>query len=68
MKRNKSSSNRKWAEIIDYAEAKLKRSRLRVNQLEALIAVFRANCEAGEACPTELARSVQEDRKGTALQ
>jgi hypothetical protein len=62
MRKRKSTEGPQWPEIIAYAEDKLKRTKLRAGQLEALISVFRAHSEAGDPCPTELVKSIQSDR------
>jgi hypothetical protein len=60
MKRRKKSNG--WPAIIEYAEEKLRLTKLRVQQLEALIAVFRAHFEAGDPCPSDLAASTTTDK------
>lgn len=59
MKRKQKSSGPTWLEIIEYAEAQLHRAKLRTDQLEALIRVFRGHAEAGDPCPSELVTALK---------
>lgn len=43
-----------WRKLIEYAEAKLERNRLKTAQLEALITTFRRQAAHGAPCPTEM--------------
>jgi hypothetical protein len=52
-----------WTALIGYAEETLRRTQLRAQQLEAMIAVFRAHSEAGDPCPADLAESVLREQK-----
>lgn len=46
--------NPSWQQLLAYTEEKLRRSRLKVTQLEHLLKVLRRRCEDGEPCPTEI--------------
>ena len=59
MSAKESSSSTNWAEIIEYTQDKLKKTKLRAKQLEALLTVFRAHSEAGDPCPADLVGSVK---------
>ncbi len=44
-----------WKELIQIAERQLDRSRVKTQQLEALLRDFRLQAARGEPCPTEVA-------------
>jgi hypothetical protein len=56
--RGKSRITKDWGELIDFSEERLREARLRTTQLEAIVGYFRARAEAGDQCPTELARGL----------
>jgi hypothetical protein len=55
MRRIRQTPKAHWKALIKIAEAKIERSRLKTQQLEALLADFRAQAKAGKPCPTEIA-------------
>lgn len=56
MTKKRSSLSKNWKDVIAYAEHKLDRARLKVLQLETLIAKFRTQAKAGEPSPLDLTK------------
>lgn len=54
MRKNR-SSKKKWDDLLAYAEEKIRRSKVKTLQLEALLASLRQQRESGGQCPTEVA-------------
>jgi hypothetical protein len=52
------TSNGDWDSLIELAEIKLKRIKLKESQLEALITIMRAKAESGEPSPFEIAKEI----------
>ena len=55
MKRKSQQRQKAWRDLIEAAEVKLERSKLKTGQLQAIIETMRSQAKAGEPCPTELA-------------
>lgn len=47
-----------WQQLIEYAEMKLGRAKVKVSQLEALIRVLRVRAKNGEPSPIALAKDI----------
>jgi len=68
MQRNRKASRKaehsgKWPEVIDFAEAKLRRTKAVAAQLEALITLFRTQAAAGDPCPLDVAEAILAEKQ-----
>ena len=54
MRKTRKASTMEWEDLIQLAETKLERSRLKTSQLQAILAQFRRQADAGEPSPSDL--------------
>lgn len=52
--RKSRGKNEQWDALIEVAKTKIKQTKLKSDQLEAILADFKLKRRAGETCPTEL--------------